>query len=202
MRLRGIAAAALVPVLLSATASCTRTVVVVVTPSPSPTGAAIVSPPPGTLFAHWRGVRFAYPDTWRLVSSTPTGDTTLNLVVSPDQNSFIRLQRFSLLLNVSADRLPEVKDQISKLLRTTAADVNGTVTSPLRVEGTAGLPGFVGSLRVRSSSGAAAQELLYVFFDETNEYTLACASTTATRDVVTAGCELARQTFAAPHPLP
>src|SRR4029078_4106632 len=131
------------------------------------------SPPPGTTFAQARGVRFAYPDDWRLLSSVATNGATINLVVSPDRESFIRLQRFAVLLNVTADRLPSLKPQIATLLRRTAAEVHGTVTAPLAREDTAGLPGFVGSLRITTSRGNVAQEQLYVFFDQTNEYTLA-----------------------------
>ena len=188
-------------VLLLVATACTRTVVVVVTPSPTPSGSE-ASPPPGTTFAQARGVRFAYPDDWRLLSSVPTSGATINLVVSPDRESFIRLQRFAVLLNVTADRLPSLKSQIAKLLRETAGQVNGTVTAPLTREDTAGLPGYVGTLRLTTSRGNVAQEQLYVFFDQTNEYTLACASTAATRETVTAACQLARETFSAPHPLP
>jgi hypothetical protein len=193
----------LVPLLLPlALAACTKTVVVVGTASPTPTGDAIVSPPPGALFAQARGVRFAYPDTWQLLNSVATGGATIDLVVSPDHDSFIRLQRFTILLNVTPDRLPGLRSQITSLLRQTASRVHGRVTSPLKLEQTAGFPGYVGTLRVTTTSGAAAQEQVYVFFDQTNEYTLACASTSATRDEVAAACGLARQTFAAPHPLP
>jgi hypothetical protein len=181
--------------------ACTQTVTVVVTPSSTPTGPS-ASPPPGTTFAQARGVRFAYPDDWRLLSSVATNGATINLVVSPDRESFIRLQRFAILLNVTEDRLPSLKPQIAALLRHTAEDVGGTVTAPLAREETAGLPGFVGSLRITTSRGNVAQEQLYVFFDETNEYTLACASTPSTREAVSAACALARETFAAPHPLP
>jgi hypothetical protein len=193
----------LVPLLLlAALAACTKTVVVVVTPSPTPTGAAIVSPPPGTRFAQSRKVRFAYPDTWQLLNSVATGGATVDLVVSPDDDSFIRLQRFSVLIDVTPRRLPGLRTQIATLLRQTASQVNGRVTSPLKLEQTAGLPGYVGTLRITTTSGTPAQEQLYVFFDQTSEYTLACASTSTTRDEVDAACELARQTFAAPHPLP
>jgi hypothetical protein len=193
----------LIPLLLPlAFASCTKTVVVVVTASPTPTGEAVVSPPPGTLFAQARGVRFAYPDTWHLLNSVATGGATVDLVVSPDRDSFIRLQRFAVLINVTPQRLPGLRSQIASLLRQTASRVNGRVTSPLTLEQTASFPGYVGTLRLTTTSGATAQEQLYVFFDQTNEYTLACASTSAMRDQVTAACELARQTFAAPHPLP
>jgi len=181
--------------------ACTQTVTVVITPSPAASG-PWASPPPGTTFAQARGVRFAYPDDWRLLSSVPTNGATINLVVSPDRESFIRLQRFAILLNVTEDRLPSLKPQIASLLRRTAADVGGTVTAPLAREDTAGLPGFVGSLRITTSRGNVAQEQLYVFFDQTNEYTLACASTPSTRETVSAACELARATFTAPHPLP
>lgn len=203
MRLRrSVAALMVAATVLAAAASCTRTVVVVVTPSATPTGAAIVSPPPGTLFAQSHGVRFAYPDSWQLLGSTPIGGATVDLIVSPDHDSFIRLQRFAVLIDVTPARLPTLKDQIASLLRKTAAAVNGSVTSALHLQETAGLPGYVGSLRITSTSGAPAQEMLYVFFDQTNEYTLACASTSTTRQQVAAACELARQTFAAQHPLP
>jgi hypothetical protein len=183
-------------------AACTKTVIVVVTPSPTPTGDAVVSPPPGTQFAQSRGVRFAYPESWQLLSSVPTGAASIDMVVSPDHDSFVRLQRFAVLINVTPDRLPGLKSQITSLLRQTADQVHGRVTSPLRLEETAGFPGYVGTLRVTTTSGAPAQEQLYVFFDETNEYTLACAGTAAMRDAVSAACELARQTFAARPPLP
>ena len=107
-----------------------------------------------------------------------------------------------MLIDVTSQRLPGLKSQIAKLLRQTALSVHGKVTTPLSLQETAGLPGFVGTLGITTTKGLPGQELLYVFFDQTNEYTLACASTAATRQEVSAACELARQTFFAPHPLP
>lgn len=195
--------AALLAALLLLAVACSKTVVIVVTPSQTPTGSAVVSPPPGTLFVQARGTRFAYPSAWHVLAGGPaTGGANLDLAVSPDDDSFIRLQRFALLLNVTEERLPDVKPQLAKTLRTTAELLHGQIARPLSRMDTAGLPGYVATLRLTSAKGNPAEELLYVFFDQTNEYTLACSYTDATRDEVTAACELARQTFAAPHPLP
>jgi hypothetical protein len=122
------------------------------------------------------------------------------LAYSPDDDSFLTLQRFEVLLNVSADRLDDVKPQLVELLRETAAQVDGQILDPLRLQPTAGFPGFGARLSITTPNGNAAEELLYVFFDETSEYTLACAYTPETFDDVTAACELARSTLTAVSP--
>jgi hypothetical protein len=190
----------LLAVSIAATA-CTRTVLV--ERSPGPASSPAVSAPPGSKYLEAHGVRFAYPGTWRVLSAgAAPGDATIDLTVSPDDESFVRLQRFHLLINVSQDRLPDVKPQLARSLRQTAARVGGRVTQPLSEMPTAGFPGYLARLSVTTTRDRPGEEDVYIFFDETNEYTLACESTTETRNEVQAACELARSTFAAPHPLP
>jgi hypothetical protein len=180
--------------------ACTRTVEVLVTPSATPS-AAPTTPPPGSTFVEARGVRLAVPEDWHPIGDgAPTGGATLVLAYSPDDDSFLTLQRFEVLLNVSADRLDDVRPQLVELLRTTAAEVGGEILEPLSLEETAGFPGFVAKLSITTPNGNAAEELLYLFFDETNEYTLACAYTPETFDDVTMACEVARSTLTAVSP--
>jgi hypothetical protein len=183
-----------------AAAACTRTVDVIVTPSATPSTAP-TTPPPGSVFVQARGVRFAVPEDWHpLGGGAPTGGATLVLAYSPDDESFLTLQRFEVMLNVSADRLDDVRPQLVELLRTTATEVGGEILEPLSLQETAGFPGFAAKLSLTTTNDNAAEELLYIFFDETNEYTLACAYTPETFDQVTAACEVARSTLTAVSP--
>jgi hypothetical protein len=189
--------------LVLACAACTRTIEVIVTPSASPSVTASASVPPGSVFVQSRGVGMAVPVDWHAIGEAgPTGEATLVLAYSPDDESFLSLQRFGVLLNVSPDRLDDVRPQLLQLLRDTAADVGGDILQPLRLEETAGFPGFGAKLSLTTSNGSAAEELLYIFFDQTNEYTLACAYTPATLVDVTAACEIARSTLTARSPFP
>ena len=185
-------------------AACTRTVVVVVTPSPTtPSPSIVTSPPPGSRFVQARGVTFAVPQAWHFIGEGgPTGQATLELAYSPDDDSFVSLQRFGVLINVTPERLDEVKPQLVQLLRDTTQQVGGAILQPLRPAETAGFPGFSATLSITTPKGNPAEELLYIFFDQTNEYTLACAYTPDTREEVAAACEVARQTFSARPPLP
>lgn len=200
MRLvRSIVAAALV----LACAACTRTIEVIVTPSASPSVPVNASPPPGSVFVQSRGVKMAVPLDWHPIGEGgPTGEATLVLAYTPDDDSFVSLQRFGVLINVTPDRLDDVKPQLVELLRDTAAQVGGQILQPLAPAETAGFPGFVATLSVTTPKGNAAEELLYIFFDQTNEYILACAFTPATAVDVTAACELVRSTLTTVSPFP
>jgi hypothetical protein len=183
--------------------ACTRTVEVFVTPSASPSVTASASPPPGSVFVEARGVKVAVPLDWHPIGEGgPTGEATLVLAYSPDDDSFLSLQRFGVLLNVTPDRLDDVRPQLVQLLRDTAAEVGGEILQSLQPAETAGFPGFVATLSLMTPNGNAAEELLYIFFDQTNEYILACAYTPATLVDVTAACELARSTLTAESPFP
>jgi hypothetical protein len=184
-------------------AACTRSVEVFVTPSASPSVTASASPPPGSVFVEARGVKVAVPLDWHPIGvGGPTGEATLVLAYSPDDDSFLSLQRFGVLLNVTPDRLDDVRPQLVQLLRDTAAEVGGEILQSLQPAETAGFPGFVATLSLMTPNGNAAEELLYIFFDQTNEYILACAYTPATLVDVTAACELARSTLTAESPFP
>jgi hypothetical protein len=196
---RSIVAAALV----LACAACTRTIEVIVTPSASPSGTTSASLPPGSVFVQSRGVKMAVPLDWHAIGEEgPTGEATLVLAYSPDDDSFLSLQRFGVLLNVSPDRLDDVRPQLVQLLRDTATEVGGEILEPLATAETAGFPGFVAKLSLTTANGNAGEELLYIFFDQTNEYTLACAYTSETAVEVTAACEVARSTLTARSPFP
>jgi hypothetical protein len=185
--------------------ACTRTVEVFVTPSASvsPSVTASASPPPGSIFVQSRGVKMAVPLDWHAIGEGgPTGEATLVLAYSPDDDSFLTLQRFGVLINVTPDRLEDVRPQLVQLLRDTAAEVGGQILEPLQLAETAGFPGFAAKLSLTTPNGNAAEELLYVFFDQTNEYTLACAYTPAMLVDVTAACEVARSTLTAQSPFP
>ena len=196
---RALVAAALV----LAGAACTRTVEVFVTPSASPSVTVSASPPPGSVFVQSRGVKMAVPLDWHAIGEGgPTGEATLVLAYSPDDDSFLTLQRFGVLINVTPDRLDDVRPQFVRLLRETAAEVGGEILQPLELAETAGFPGFVATLSLTTPNGNPAEEVLYIFFDQTNEYTLACAYTPATLDDVTAACEVARSTLTADSPFP
>jgi hypothetical protein len=189
--------------LVLAGAACTRTVEVFVTPSASPSVTVSASPPPGSVFVESRGVKMAVPLDWHPIGEGgATGEATLVLAYSPDDDSFLSLQRFGVLINVTPDRLDDVRPQLVQLLRDTAAEVGGEILQSLQPAETAGFPGFVATLSVTTPNGNAAEELLYIFFDQTNEYILACAYTPATLIDVTAACELARSTLTAESPFP
>ena len=189
--------------LVLAGAACTRTVEVFVTPSASPSVTVSASPPPGSVFVQSRGVKMAVPLDWHAIGEGgPTGEATLVLAFSPDDDSFLTLQRFGVLINVTPDRLDDVKPQLVRLLRETAAEIGGEILQPLELAETAGFPGFVATLSLTTPNGNPAEELLYIFFDQTNEYTLACAYTPPTLVDVTAACEVARATLTAESPFP
>lgn len=195
--------ALVVATLLLAGAACTRTVEVFVTPSANPSVTASASPPPGSVFVESRGVKLAVPLDWHPIGEGgPTGEATLVLAYSPDDDSFLSLQRFGVLINVTPDRLDDVRPQLVQLLRDTAEEVGGEVLQSLQPAETAGFPGFVASLSVTTPNGNGAEELLYIFFDQTNEYILACAYTPAMLVDVTAACELARSTLTTESPFP
>jgi hypothetical protein len=186
-----------------ASVACTRTIEVIVTPSATPSVTTSDTPPPGSVFVQSRGVRLAVPVDWHAIGEgVPTGEATLLVAYSPDDDSFLTLQRFGVLINVSPDRLDDVRPQLVQLLRDTAAEIGGEILQPLGTAGTAGFPGFVAKLSLTTANGNAAEELLYIFFDQTNEYTLACAYTPETLLEVTAACELARSTLTARSPFP
>jgi hypothetical protein len=176
---------------------------VLVTPSASPSATASASPPAGSVVVQARGVSMAVPQDWHSVGEGgPAGQATLVLAYSPDDDSFLSLQRFGVLINVTPDRLEEVRPQLVQLLRDTASEVGGLILEPLRPAETAGLPGFVARLTLTTPNGNPAEELLYIFFNETDEYILACAYTPATQADVTAACELARSTLTTRSPFP
>lgn len=189
--------------LVLACAACTRTIEVFVTPSASPSVTTSDAPPPGSVFVQARGVRLAVPVEWHAIDeSGPTGEATLVLAYTPDDDSFLTVHRFGVLINVSPDRLDDVRPQLVQLLRDTAAQVGGEILEPLATAETAGFPGFVAKLSLTTANGNAAEELLYIFFDQTNEYTLACAYTSETVVDVTAACEVARSTLTVRSPFP
>ena len=162
-------------------------------PAPSPTIAA------KTAEAH--GVSFAYPASWHELAAGPgEGSSTLDITVSPDDESFVRVQRFPVLMNVTPERLPTLRGQLRKLVVRVAAQLNGRVVNQLTRDDTAGHPGYRATLSVSSAKGNPATEILYIFFSATDEYTLGCEYTAATKAEVLGACDLARTTFSAPAP--
>ncbi len=171
-------------------------------PSPSPTSPSS-SPTAKTVASD--GVSFSYPEAWHELRGTPDAAharaaANFEITVSPDDESFVRLEQFTVLVNITEDRIGDVQPVLQKLLSSVSRQLGGRIAEPLAREDTAGHPGYRAVLAVPTVRGNAGRELFYVFFDGTNEYTLGCEYTASTKADVLGACELARSTFRAPAP--
>jgi len=105
------------------------------------------------------------------------------------------MSAYTVGLEVTDKNIASVQPEVASTLKGLAEQGGGSVTSPIKVEATAGYPGFSQELTVKTPSGQEVASTLWLFFNGKTEYFMNCQYVPADQATMIAGCQTIRSTF-------
>lgn len=147
------------------------------------------------------GVTYQYPKNWSertdISTQAQQGNRAWQQAVGPDSVNMSILSQYN--IDVSADITPEnigqLQSEVESTLSNLAKQAGGSTTSPVKIEETAGYPGFSQTLTVKNPSGQEVTSTVWLFFKGKTEYFLNCQYEVAQQAQLLAGCNVVRSTF-------
>lgn len=165
----------------------------------SPSSAASSAVPANTLTAN--GVSFQYPEAWverdDLTTSAQAGNEIWKEAVGPagSETDLAIMTGYTVNVEVTKENVDSLKSQVETTMTDLAKQANGSVTSPVTVQETAGFPGFTAQIAVKTQSGQPVESTVWLFFNGKTEYFLNCQYGPTAKEDMFPGCEQMRSTF-------
>lgn len=146
------------------------------------------------------GVTFQYPQEWEerqqnSGASTGTQLWTQSFGPSTSTSNLAIVSAYSVNIDITEENIASTQGEIETTIANLAKQANGTVTSPVKIESTAGLPGFTADVQVKTQSGTTVDSTLWLFFQGKTEYFINCQAVPEAVTEMMAGCQVIRDTF-------
>lgn len=145
------------------------------------------------------GVTYKYPKSWSertdLSTQSEQGNRAWQQAVGPDSVSMSILSQYNINVDVTPQNVAELQSEVESTLSKLAEQASGSTTGPIKVESTAGYPGFSQTLTVKNPSGQQVDSTVWLFFKGKTEFFLNCQYAPAQKTELLAGCNTVRSTF-------